>query len=196
MDGYQAAKNFLHDNPGEVARLYMIERWELSQIQQYPQNQLGFELQLTDGQLKTLLGAHSIKKNLGGEALIIKSRLGSRLTNWDCLVLVDNVLLDNIDVEKSCRRKNPNAPPKSKRNIDYIDLSFRFGSLTQPEKFRSFQRLLFYTRSHFESCFESGRWAPDSRGLYARNADLQADLTNLSNMHNKVSHALTEFRAK
>ncbi|KNG81499.1 hypothetical protein ANOM_009991 [Aspergillus nomiae NRRL 13137] len=202
MDRSRATIKLLNDRRWEIIRLYLIEGRMLPEIQRYlqqGQRQLGFEPQLSIWHLKRLLKEHGIIKNLRGEALFIKDHLGLALTTWDCLVFANDFLVDNRHVEQSCqRRQGCLRHPEKIHNkfLTFMHLPFEFRALSQPDTFKSFQQLLFYTRVHFDSSFEAGRWAPDSRGLYARSATLKADLAVLSNMHNKISHALSQFKAK
>ncbi|KOC07190.1 hypothetical protein AFLA70_71g003842 [Aspergillus flavus AF70] len=202
MGRSQATVKLLDDCRWEIIRLYLIEGRVLSEIQQYlqqGQRQLGIEPRLTIYQLKRLLKERGIIKNLRTEALFIKNRLGSALTTWACLVFANDVLVDNLHVEQSCQRKKGYRGQPAQTHdkyLTFVHLPFEFRALSQPVKFKSIQQLLFYARVHFDVSFEAGRWAPDSRGLYARNATLKADLAVLSSMHNKVSHALSQFKAE
>ncbi|KAF5859984.1 hypothetical protein ETB97_002181, partial [Aspergillus alliaceus] len=203
MDRSRATIKLLDNHRWEIIQLYLIEGWVLPEIQQHlqqEQRQLGFEPRLTIYQLKRMLQERGIIKNLRGEAQFIKDYLGSALSTWGCLVFANDVLLDNLDVEQSCQRKKGcrGAPAKIIGNkfLTFVHLPFEFKALSQPEKFKSFQQLLFYARVHFEFSFEVGRWAPDSRGLYARSAALKADLAVLSSMHNKVFGALSQFKVQ
>ncbi|OQE20423.1 hypothetical protein PENSTE_c013G02027 [Penicillium steckii] len=85
--------------------------------------------------------------------------------------------------------------PGFRRAIQFVFLSFGFTALSDPNIFKSFQRLLFYTRVHFEFCFDAGIWTPDRRGLYARTPDLRASLSQLSQLHNEIVDALRQIDA-
>ncbi|KAL4911905.1 hypothetical protein BDW62DRAFT_216861 [Aspergillus aurantiobrunneus] len=67
-------------------------------------------------------------------------------------------------------------------------------SLDDPDIFRNFRRLLFFTLVHFELSFDEHRWAPDGRGLYARTPALREGLSRLSHLHNEVVAALKHYR--
>lgn len=113
------------------------------------------------------------------------------------MVLASDVLLDNIEVEKHYKRRERHQQKTklpNRRVLTFIPLNFDLDSLSRPDTVKNFQQLLFSTRVHFETSFDSGRWAADDRGLYARSADLRAGLTALSKLHNLIYHALGQFR--
>lgn len=150
-------------------------------------------------QLKRRLNKRSISKNLSvTDAIRIKIDIGDATTTWRCLVFVNDILLDNLDIEQSYQRNKDKvgepARQKDPREPDYMDLSFEFTSLSDPDSFRSFRRLLFYTKTHFDFSFDSGKWVQDTRGLYARDNALRADLVHLNSMHNRIYDALIQFR--
>ena len=143
-----------------------------------------------------------IFKNLSTEeAVYIKATkdwLGSQ-QDWDCLVIAGDVLLDNNKIEQHLRRTKKRLTVEvarpNRRNIFFVRLCNDWTRLNEPETFKSFQRLLFEARVYFETSFESGNWAPDERGLYARSPRLQGELSLLSRLHNLVVDALKEFKA-
>lgn len=149
-------------------------------------------------QLKGRLRAWGVIKNLrDGDVLSIKNDIDSTVTTRGRLVFADDILLDNLEIERHFQRKRgylkESAHQKRKRNIKILPLPFKFITIEDLDNFKYFRRLWFYARVHFEFSFETGKWAPDSRGLYARNENLKADLSALSNMHNMVFEALIQF---
>lgn len=123
--------------------------------------------------------------------------LGPAAGTWNYLVFASDVLLDNIEVERHYNRKKRNfqeSRTPGRRILTFIPLQFDFTSLSDPDIFKNFQRLLFHTRVHFESSFDSSRWIVDNRGLYARTPELRAALTDLSDLHNMVYNALKRFK--
>ncbi|KAF4257358.1 hypothetical protein LV164_007918 [Aspergillus fumigatus] len=182
----------------DIIQLYLLDGLTLEDIKsEFERGQSLSEPRLTIDQWKALLRAQGIFKNLSEEEVVfIRGRIGLRGT-WDCLVLASDVLLDNIEVEKHYKRRERHQQKTklpNRRVLTFIPLNFDLDSLSRPDTVKNFQQLLFSTRVHFETSFDSGRWAADDRGLYARSADLRAGLTALSKLHNLIYHALGQFR--
>ncbi|KAJ5683126.1 hypothetical protein N7462_006291 [Penicillium macrosclerotiorum] len=155
------------------------------------------ELRLTIHQWKKLLRDLGIFKNIRGEdAVRAKAILDQTLDGHHCLVFADGVLQENEEVIRHCdRRKDLPKEKSDSRELTWIRLPFQITMLSDPTAFRSFQYLLFNTRVHFESCFDSGEWAPNHKGLYARSTELRAQLAGLSRLHNMVFRALRQIKA-
>ncbi|EAW20827.1 uncharacterized protein NFIA_113580 [Aspergillus fischeri NRRL 181] len=182
----------------DIIQLYLLEGLKLEEIKsKFEREQSLSEPRLTIDQWKAFLRAQGIFKNLSEEEVVfIRSRIGLGGT-WDCLVLASDVLLDNIEVEKRYKRRERHRQEiesPNRRALTFIPLHFDLKSLSQPDTFKNFQQLLFSTRVHFETSFDSGRWAADDRGLYARSAELRAGLAALSKLYNMIYHALGQFR--
>ncbi|KAL4912678.1 hypothetical protein BDW62DRAFT_206256 [Aspergillus aurantiobrunneus] len=185
----------------EITRLFLIEGWTYKRIRQLLVSR-GAKETISLDQLKRLLKERGIYKNLSNdEVLVVKKSTGPATPTWGYLVFANNVLLKNARIdshykknklEKSLRK--PEAQDL-RRILTIMPLNFEFRALKQPERFRSFQRVLFYTQTYFEFSFDHGVWAPDSRGLYARTETLRSDLSALSNMHNMVFDALRQLQA-
>jgi hypothetical protein len=116
-----------------------------------------------------------------------------------CLVLSDGILIDIERIEKYHDRprtllNEPNTHLRAKQ-ILFVPLPFTFSELTDWGYFKGFQRLLWYTKVHFDSCFDMGIWTPDERGIYCRSEELVAGLTDLSRLHNIMSAAMECFRS-
>ncbi|KAL4978725.1 hypothetical protein BDW66DRAFT_157944 [Aspergillus desertorum] len=103
------------------------------------------------------------------DAVRAKAILDQAPEGGHCLVFADGVLQEN---EKLIRH---------------------YHRINDPITFKNFQYLLFTTRVHFESCFDTGEWGPDHNGLYARSPELKAQLVDLSKLHNKVFRALKQL---
>ncbi|KAL3477467.1 hypothetical protein BJX99DRAFT_257496 [Aspergillus californicus] len=184
----------------EITRLVLIEGWTYERIRQLLVSR-GVKDSISLDQLKRLLKERGIYKNLcDDEVLVIKRGIVPGTPTWGYLAFADNILLNNARIdshykinklEGSLRR--PDAQDL-RRTLTIMPLNFEF-SLQQPEIFRNFQRVLFYTQTHFEFSFDHGVWAPDIRGLYARTETLRNNLSALSDMHNMVFDALGQLQA-
>ena len=142
-----------------------------------------------------MLNERGIYKNLSDEEVFtIKRHLVVDTTNYGCLIVANNILVNNFQIENQYQRKHGCSTRKSSKGLHrlpiYVYLPFEFTALRQPEIFRTAQLLFYHAGVHFDYCFANGIWAPDSRGLYERTKERTTDLANLSNMHNKVSGAL------
>lgn len=149
------------------------------------------------GQWKRFLRENKIFKNLNKqEVLRIKQEIPPSLETWKWLIFASDVLVENEKVEETYKRMKGTRKISNKvrRDVFTLPLCFSFIALRDPNVFRTFQRLLFHTRVHFDHCFDTGIWAPDERGLYARNEELKFSLIQLSNLHNVVVDALRQIR--
>ncbi|KAH1386283.1 hypothetical protein KXV29_004610 [Aspergillus fumigatus] len=154
----------------DIIQLYLLDGLTLEDIKsEFERGQSLSEPRLTIDQWKALLRAQGIFKNLSEEEVVfIRGRIGLRGT-WDCLVLASDVLLDNIEVEKHYKRRERHQQKTklpNRRVLTFIPLNFDLDSLSRPDTVKNFQQLLFSTRVHFETSFDSGRWAADDRGLH------------------------------
>ncbi|KAH1496616.1 hypothetical protein KXX06_002145, partial [Aspergillus fumigatus] len=152
----------------DIIQLYLLDGLTLEDIKsEFERGQSLSEPRLTIDQWKALLRAQGIFKNLSEEEVVfIRGRIGLRGT-WDCLVLASDVLLDNIEVEKHYKRRERHQQKTklpNRRVLTFIPLNFDLDSLSRPDTVKNFQQLLFSTRVHFETSFDSGRWAADDRG--------------------------------
>ncbi|KAL4982538.1 hypothetical protein BDW68DRAFT_195218 [Aspergillus falconensis] len=152
-------------------------------------------MRLTINQWNKLLRDLGIFKNIRGvDAVRAKYILDHTPKGGQCLVFADGVLQDNEEIIRHCDRRKHDPKERSKlRQIRYLWFPFRITALSDLPAFKNFQYLLFTTRVHFESCFESGEWAPDDKGLYARSPDLKAQLVVLNKVHNTVFRALKQL---
>lgn len=113
------------------------------------------------------------------------------------MVIANGVLLNNQNFMDDCKRKyikSQISELPQRRLLIFIPLPFNLTSLSDSGVFERFQRFLFQARVHFESSFDSEKWAPDNRGLYARNDELRAGLAELSTLHNMLIDALNQFK--
>lgn len=133
-----------------------------------------------------------IFKNIRGEdAVRAKTILDQTWADGECLIFADGVLQDNEEIIRHCRRRQDSPKERSNpRKLTWIQFPFKITTLKDPASFKNFQYLLFITRIHFESCFDTGEWAPNHKGFYARSPELRAQLANLSRLHNMVFRAL------
>ncbi|KAL4905078.1 hypothetical protein BDW74DRAFT_178089 [Aspergillus multicolor] len=174
----------------ELTRLFVIDGWTLEQVRQHLVGSERGLSSLTLGRLQNLLSSRHIFKNIQEEeAFRIKEKLGNDTTNRRWLILANEAYIE----EKGCRTKPESA--ETHRQIVYVNLPFEFTSLKNPDIFRTTQLLFFHAGVHFDSSFDTGIWTPDARGLYARTEPFRDDLSNLSDMHNKVVAALNEHKA-
>lgn len=123
-------------------------------------------------------------------------RIGYNIDRY--LVLSGGILLDLREVQRYLERKRKSRtgselPPRAQHLI-FVPLPFTFSRLTDLEFFKGFQRLLWYTSVHFGSCFDTGIWTTDDRGVYCRSEVLRSGLTNLSRLHNMLCDALKHLR--
>ncbi|KAL3432696.1 hypothetical protein BDV09DRAFT_205768 [Aspergillus tetrazonus] len=155
----------------------------------------GFGLRFTINQWNTLLRNLGVFKNIRGQdAIRARYILDQTANSGHCLIFADGVLQDNEEIVRHCdRRQDAPKNKTSPRNLTWICLPFHIERLSDPVTFRNFQYLLFTTRVHFESCFDTGEWAPDHKGLYARTPGLKAELVVLNKLHNAVFRALKQF---
>lgn len=110
-----------------------------------------------------------------------------------CLVLIDGILLEWSNLQQNIYRRGvAHITQPRARNITFVPLSFEFSRLGG--FFKSFQRLLWYTRTYFDGCFDNGIWTPDARGVYGRSEELRSGLVQLSKMHNMICDALKHLR--
>ncbi|KAH8423986.1 uncharacterized protein LDX57_001741 [Aspergillus melleus] len=156
---------------------------------------LELEPRLTINQWKTLLRNLRIYKNIRGEnAACAQTILDQMPDGGHCLIFEHGVLQDNHEITQHNRRrqKKPKkaTSPKPKR----ISLPFNITALSNPTTFRDFQYLLYITRIHFESSFDTGRWAPNNQGLCARSPDLRDQVGGLSKLHNRIFYALRHLK--
>ncbi|KAL4767103.1 hypothetical protein BDW60DRAFT_212280 [Aspergillus nidulans var. acristatus] len=151
-------------------------------------------VRLTINQWNKLLRDLGIFKNIRGEdAISAKYILDHTPRGGHCLIFADGVLQDNEEIIRHCERRQDDPKQSSKpHDLRYLWFPFRITALSDLPAFKSFQYLLYTTRVHFESCFESGEWAPDDKGLYARRDDLRVQLVVLSKVHNTVFRALKQ----
>jgi hypothetical protein len=134
------------------------------------------------------------KKIRGEDAIRANEILLQSPDGYYCLVFADGILQDNEDIiQRYCRRQSSPKERSDPRKLTCIRLPFKIATLDNPDAFKNFQFLLFNTRVHFESCFDSGEWAPNHKGLYARSTELRAQLANLSRLHNTVFRALKQL---
>lgn len=146
-------------------------------------------------QWNSLLRDLGIFKNIRGEdAVRAKFVLDQTPDGNNCLIFVDGVLQENEQIiQHSCRRQISPKENFSPRKLTWISLPFKITALDHPAPFKNFQYLLFTTRVHFESCFDTGEWGPNHKGLYARSRELQTQLAGLSRLHNTVFRALRQL---
>lgn len=114
------------------------------------------------------------------------------------IIAGNELLLRTRDIEKSYARFTDPDNVKSvptRRSLLIIQVPSELSSLHQPDVFRNFQRLIFNTRVHFDSSFEANLWAPDERGIHARNPQLRKELQILSDMHNQFVEAFKQFKS-
>jgi len=105
-------------------------------------------------------------------------------------------LLDLRDVKKHRKRKgysNDKEPSWTQKMI-FVPLGFAFGELGDFSISKGFQRLLWYNGMHFDSCFDTGQWTKDERGIYCRSDVLVDGLTHLSALHNELSEAMKNLK--
>ncbi|GAT22498.1 hypothetical protein RIB2604_01505320 [Aspergillus luchuensis] len=140
----------------------------------------------------------TIYKNIRGEsAADAQTILSQTPDDGHCLIFQNGVLQDNHDIAQHSRRKQKEPKKKKKATSSKtkrISLPFNITALSNPSTFRDFQYLLFATRIHFECSFDTGKWAPNHQGLYARSPDFQAQVMVLSKLHNRIFHALKHLR--
>ncbi|GAA83753.1 hypothetical protein AKAW_01868 [Aspergillus luchuensis IFO 4308] len=145
---------------------------------------LVLESRLTMNQWKTLLRNLRIYKNIRGEsAADAQTILSQTPDDGHCLIFQNGVLQDNHDIAQHSRRKQKEPKKKKKATSSKtkrISLPFNITALSNPSTFRDFQYLLFATRIHFECSFDTGKWAPNHQGLYARSPDFQAQVMVLN----------------
>lgn len=110
-----------------------------------------------------------------------------------CLVFADGVLQENEEIIRHCDRRQGVPKKCDPRKLSWIRFPFKIETLSDPVRFRNFQYFLFTTRAHFETCFDTGEWAPNHTGLYARTPELKAQLVVLSKLHNTVFRALKQL---
>ncbi|KAJ5455539.1 uncharacterized protein N7458_003803 [Penicillium daleae] len=178
-----------------VFRLFVTEDLTREQAKLAFEEQ-ALELRLTIHQWKTLLRDLGIFKNIRGQdAVRAKTILDQTLDGHHCLVFADGVLQENEEIVRHCDRRQDSPKEKSDpRKLTWIRLPFEVTTLSDPTAFKNFQYLLFTTRVHFESCFDTGEWAPNHKGLYARSTELKAQLAGLSRLHNMVFRALKQLK--
>ncbi|KAL4736542.1 hypothetical protein BDV11DRAFT_211114 [Aspergillus similis] len=177
-----------------IFQLFVTEDLTREQAKlEFERRQLG--LRLTINQWNRLLRDLGIFKNIRGEdAVRARYILDQTAEGGHCLVFADGVLQENEEIIRHCDRRQD--MPKQKtgpRNLTWIFFPFKITKLSHPVIFRNFQYLLFTTRVHFESCFDTGEWAPNHKGLYARTPELRAQLVVLSKLHNTVFRALKQL---
>jgi hypothetical protein len=111
-----------------------------------------------------------------------------------CMVLSNGILLDMLEVERYCkRRKSLESSPglcSLSQDLIFVPLSFKFSKISDLDYFKSFQRLLWFTSVHFDTCFDRGIWTMDERGVYCRSDELKSGLSSLSRLHNMICAAL------
>lgn len=87
-----------------------------------------------------------------------------------CMVLSNGILLDIREVERYCKRRKSPASASGlsfpSQDLIFVPLSFNFSRVSDLDYFTSFQRLLWFTSVHFDTCFERGIWTIDKRGVY------------------------------
>ncbi|KAL4748195.1 hypothetical protein BDW72DRAFT_180984 [Aspergillus terricola var. indicus] len=176
-----------------IFRLFVTDDLTREQAKlEFERRELG--LRFTINQWNRLLRDLGIFKNIRGEdAVRARYILDQTAEDGHCLVFADGVLQDNEEIIRHYDRRQ--EAPKNKtspRNLTWIYFPFKIAKLSDPVIFRNFQYLLFTTRVHFESCFDTGEWAPNHKGVYARTPELKAQLVVLSKLHNIVFRALKQ----
>ncbi|KAF2679429.1 hypothetical protein K458DRAFT_314259 [Lentithecium fluviatile CBS 122367] len=186
----------------DIVRLYVLDGLTLEKLKEKMEGRPeGQRLRLTTSQWKSQFRKLGIfKNNCTADATVIRAELEKQgLEAENCLVLSSGVLVDLRDMERYVDR---NGGKQDTDNLDsrageliIIPLPFTFSRLGNFEIFKSFQRLLWYTREYFNSCFRTGIWTADERGVYGRSKELVSGLPQLSRIHNMLCDALKHFRA-
>jgi hypothetical protein len=139
------------------------------------------------------MGIYKYNCNAGPWFILAKLKdMGYELDQ--CLVFSNGILLDIREVKLHCKRsKFPASKPEigpPSQNIVFVPLPFTFSRLSDLEYFKAFQRLLWHTGVHFDSCFDRNIWAMNGQGLYCRSDTLISGLTDLTRLHNMICAAL------
>ncbi|KAH8728419.1 hypothetical protein GQ44DRAFT_824226 [Phaeosphaeriaceae sp. PMI808] len=187
------------DLRSHVILLYVLRNHDLKTVvEEMKRKEPAFDM--TIGGWKSQLGAWGIYKNISGsDAHHIQRTLKVMGCDFDqCLVISGGILVDLHEVMRHLKRKKTapiktNTTPRAPHFI-FIPLAFKFSRLSDLDYFKGFQRLLWYTSVHFNSCFDMEIWSKDENGIYNRSPHLRLGLSNLSLLHNKLWAALKDWR--
>ncbi|EXJ74508.1 uncharacterized protein A1O5_02804 [Cladophialophora psammophila CBS 110553] len=179
----ESCNKLFSEHKEEITLLYVIDDLKLSQVKGEMQGKYAFKA--TDKQLTSRLTKYGIFKNVQrNEAirvLVELQRLQVLGGNHTLLVVANGVLLRISDTESYCKRTRVPIP----------DGSIEDHELPQPKPSDECCGLQVSTSTRI-SIKEIGH--PIKKGLYNRsNADI-SDLTQLSLLHNKISHATKQFQ--